>query len=99
MIAYKTARLYLDKPTSLLATMSMAVPYWYWNFYTEGKAEHFCMLWVAYLHALGCILYLSLAEDDLSSSTNLWICMEMGIGRSWLCCSFDDEMEYCLDDG
>ena len=48
LIAYKTARLYLDKPMSLLAAISMAVPYWYWNFYTEGKAEHFCMLWVAY---------------------------------------------------
>lgn len=48
MIAYKTARLYLDKPISLLAAMSMAVPYWYWNFYTEGKAEHFCMPFVAY---------------------------------------------------
>lgn len=48
IIAYKTARLYLDKPQSLLAAMSMAVPYWYWNFYTEGKAEHFCMPCVAY---------------------------------------------------
>lgn len=48
LIAYKTARLYLEKPQSLLAAMSMAIPYWYWNFYTEGKAEHFCMLWVAY---------------------------------------------------
>ena len=48
MIAYKTARLYLDKPISLLAAMSMAVPYWYWNFYTEGKAEHFCMPFVTY---------------------------------------------------
>lgn len=49
MIAYKTARLYLDKPQSLLVAMSMAVPYWYWNFYTEGKAEHFCMPCVAYV--------------------------------------------------
>lgn len=29
--------------------MSMAVPYWYWNFYTEGKAEHFCMPCVAFV--------------------------------------------------
>lgn len=48
LIAYKTAMLYLDKPLSLMAAMSMAVPYWYWNFYTEGKAEHFCIPFVAY---------------------------------------------------
>lgn len=48
LITYKTARLYLDKPQSLLAAVSMAVPYWYWNFYFEGKAEHFCMPCVAY---------------------------------------------------
>ena len=49
MIAYKTARLYVDKPQSILAAMSMAVPYWYWNFYTEGKAEHFCIPCVAFV--------------------------------------------------
>ena len=49
MVAYKTARLYLDKPQALVAAMSMAVPYWYWNFYTEGKAEHFCMPCVAFV--------------------------------------------------
>ena len=48
-IAYKTARLYLDKSISLLASISMAIPYWYWNFYTEGKAEYFCMPFVAYV--------------------------------------------------
>lgn len=49
LMAYKTARLYLDKPQSLLAAMSMAIPYWNWGFYGEGKAEHFCMPCVAFV--------------------------------------------------
>lgn len=48
-IGYKTARLYLDKPDALLASLSMAIPYWYWNFYTEGRAEYFCIPFIAYV--------------------------------------------------
>jgi len=65
MIAYKTARLYLDKPQSLLAAMSMAVPYWYWNFYTEGKAEHFCMPCVAFVF----YQLLKMVKDSLTVSS------------------------------
>lgn len=47
-ISYKTASLWLNKNEALLASMTMAVPLFYWNFYTETKAEHFCWPFVAY---------------------------------------------------
>lgn len=47
-INYKTARLYLPQNESLLASMGMAIPFFYWNFYTENKAEHFCTVFVSY---------------------------------------------------
>lgn len=48
IIAYKSARLILNKSRSLIAAMTMAIPYFYWNFYTETKAEHFCTPFVAF---------------------------------------------------
>ena len=75
-IAYKTARLYLNKKMALLASVSMAIPYWYWNFYTEGKAEYFCMPFIAYvLYQLLKIMHGSCPMKRLSWE---WI----GIGAS-----------------
>lgn len=48
IIAYKTARLILNENKSLIAAISIAIPYFYWNFYTETKAEHFCTPFVAF---------------------------------------------------
>ena len=45
---YKIARLYLPEKESLLASMGMAMPFFYWNFYTETKAEHFCTFFVTF---------------------------------------------------
>lgn len=75
-VAYKTARLYLDRPMSLLAAVSMAVPYWYWNFYTEGKAEHFCMPVVAYaIYQL-----LKIVKEAPHNSGFGWQWMAVGMG-------------------
>ena len=48
VIAYKTARLFLDEKPALLSAMLLLVPLMYWNFYTETKAEHFCWPAVAW---------------------------------------------------
>ena len=48
LISYKTAKLWLSNEEALLAAMAMTVPLFYWNFYTETKAEHFCWPFVAY---------------------------------------------------
>ena len=78
VIAYKTARLYLDKSMALLATLSMAVPYWYWNFYTEGKAEHFCMPIVAY------VIYQLLKLMREPSVKNGFSLSWMAVGCGWV---------------
>lgn len=52
LIAWQSASLWLPRRSALLATMGMGVVYWYWNFYTECKAEHFCfpfMAWAVYV--------------------------------------------------
>ncbi len=48
LIAYCTARLWLDRRASLLAAIFLIIPLTYWNFYTETKAEHFCWPAVAW---------------------------------------------------
>lgn len=53
-ISYKTAHIILDRVDSLLAAIAMAVPLFYWNFYTETKAEHFC--WPFIMHAIYVLL-------------------------------------------
>lgn len=77
-IAYKTARLYLDKSVALLAAMSMAIPYWYWNFYTEGKAEHFCMPIVAFA------IYQLLKLMETSSAKRGFSISWMMVGCGWV---------------
>ncbi len=48
LIAFRTARLWLDRRASLLAAIFLIIPLTYWNFYTETKAEHFCWPAVAW---------------------------------------------------
>lgn len=48
LIGYMTSRLWLSQKLSLIASISMVVPLFYWNFYTETKAEHFCWPFVAW---------------------------------------------------
>lgn len=45
---YKIARLWLSQSYSILASLTMAIPLWYWNFYVETKAEHFCLPFITY---------------------------------------------------
>lgn len=45
---YKIARLWLSQSYSILASLTMAIPLWYWNFYTETKAEYFCIPFITY---------------------------------------------------
>ena len=47
-IAYRTARLWFNEKTALLAASLLIIPLTYWNFYTETKAEHFCWPAVAW---------------------------------------------------
>lgn len=85
LVAYRTARLYLDKPQSLLAAMSMAVPYWYWNFYTEGKAEHFCMPCVAFVfYQFLKMIKSSQAISSVGFKSNAEVEGHIGLKMSWL---------------
>lgn len=46
-IDYKIARLWLPKVSSLLASMAMAVPLWYWNFIQKLKqSTSVCLLFL-----------------------------------------------------
>lgn len=54
-VCYKTARLYLSGLQSLLASMGMVIPFFYWNSYTETKAENFCMFFIS------CCIYVLLS--------------------------------------
>ncbi|MGN0036616.1 MAG: hypothetical protein ACI36X_05305 [Bacteroidaceae bacterium] len=80
-IAYRSARLFLPRTYALLASMSMALPLWYWNFYTEGKAEHFCTPFVAWgLYVLVRQMRLGADRRDLHRTFVLgaaWVCVLM----------------------
>ena len=48
LLGYRIARLYMNESKSLLATVSMTIPMFYWNFYIETKSEQFCWPFVMY---------------------------------------------------
>lgn len=79
IIAYKSARLILNKNRSLIAAMTMAIPYFYWNFYTETKAEHFCLPFVAFSFYF--LMYLIYKKED---SHIKW--KSLAIGMSFIAC-------------
>ena len=77
-IDYKIARLWLPKVSSLLASMAMAIPLWYWNFYTESKAEYFCMPFITFLFYQ--LLFMVKQKTDCRSVNPSFIF----VGVSWV---------------
>lgn len=75
---YKIARLWLSKSYSLLTSMSMGIPLWYWNFYTETKAENFCMPFITFVLYQ---LFLIVKQNRVSRSINFNFIL---IGICWI---------------